>query len=528
MKLAERIDLFYEKANVVHGHIYRYDLSTYRNHSSPMSIFCKLHGVFYMSPNNHLAGQGCPKCGRLRRNRLTTEEFIRKAKLVHGDTYTYCSTIYGRNSHENVVITCSLHGDFLQSPNKHLQGHGCQSCGNYGAIPDTVEGFIKKAEHVHHSKYLYTDVKYVSSKRKITIICPEHGRFRQLPNNHLVGSGCPSCALVSSSLKQRMTQAEFEDKARSMHKSTYSYGTYSGMANSIEIICPEHGSFFIIRAEDHLYKKRGCSRCNQSHQQQQVRELLDSLGILYKENVRTIIPPYELDFYIPDSNLAIEINGLYWHSTKYKAKNYHWNKEIRCRELGINLLQFWHHEIGALVFSMIRAKLGVFTRTIYGRKTVIRGISSGDYRDFLRSNHLQGAINSSERNGLYFVDELVAVMGFSRGNHLDRFATIRDTRVIGGFTKLLKSFNKHDIVSFSANRYSDGNVYVKNGFSLERENKYTLYYTDGNSLFSRERFQRHKLKGVTYGQSVEKFLNLRGIYSIYGPGTKKWRLLNEL
>ena len=138
-----------EKAQQVHGNKYDYSLiSEYKNDRIKYPIICKKHGVFYQTLNNHIMGeQGCPICGRIsngENRRSTTEEFIEKAKLLHGDKYDYSKVNYVTNSIK-VCITCPKHGDFLMEPGNHLMGQGCPKCGAYQSKGETeIFNFIKE------------------------------------------------------------------------------------------------------------------------------------------------------------------------------------------------------------------------------------------------------------------------------------------------------------------------------------------------------------------------------------------------
>lgn len=130
------------------------------------------------------------------RAKLTTEEFIRRARLVHGDNYDYSKVVYIK-ANEPVCIICHVHGEFWQRPADHLRGCGCEKCGiihRSNGNTMSVEQFVHKANVVHGNKYDYSKVIYVKSKEKVCIICKECGReFWQTPNQHLRGRGCSHC-----------------------------------------------------------------------------------------------------------------------------------------------------------------------------------------------------------------------------------------------------------------------------------------------------------------------------------------------
>ena len=117
---------------------------------------------------------------------LKNDDFIKKAREVHGDKYDYSKVEYV-NNHINVCIICPKHGEFWQVPNSHLNGNGCPAC--VGLKRLTKVYFINRANRVHNYKYDYSNCNFISTHFKVDIICPIHGTFSQLPKNHLKGQG---------------------------------------------------------------------------------------------------------------------------------------------------------------------------------------------------------------------------------------------------------------------------------------------------------------------------------------------------
>lgn len=155
---------------------------------------------FYQSPNNHLNGDGCPKCNG--GTKYTKEIFIEKAVKVHGNKYDYSLVNY-INSGKKVIIKCSLHGEFEQTPEGHLVGHGCNLCAieyKRNLFASSPENFIIKANEVHEGKYSYFS-DYINNNIKISIFCDKHGVFKQTPGNHLAGKGCSKCSKSKNELK---------------------------------------------------------------------------------------------------------------------------------------------------------------------------------------------------------------------------------------------------------------------------------------------------------------------------------------
>lgn len=145
--------------------------------------------------------------------KLTTEDFIKKAKAVHGNKYDYSKTVYV-NQKTDVIITCPLHGDFKQRPNNHYMGAGCPVCS--GNKKSDTNNFIKKAKAIHGDKYDYSCVVYKNNKTSVEIICPIHGVFKQTPDKHLSGQGCPMCAgekLENTNSKKYGVKRPLQNKA---------------------------------------------------------------------------------------------------------------------------------------------------------------------------------------------------------------------------------------------------------------------------------------------------------------------------
>lgn len=190
---------FIDKAIAKHGHKYDYSKTEYKNYREKICIICPEHGEFWQTPKDHLSGRGCPVCRYASSSlklRDTAENFILKAKKVYGDRYCYDRINYV-NNHTKVNIVCEKHGEFLVTPNNFLNGHGCPICGIESRAEKqagNTENFIKQALHVHGDKYDYSKVKYVNSRTKVCIICPEHGEFWQTPDSHINQiAGCPKC-----------------------------------------------------------------------------------------------------------------------------------------------------------------------------------------------------------------------------------------------------------------------------------------------------------------------------------------------
>ena len=127
--------------------------------------------------------------------KLTRRQFIKKARAIHGKKYNYSKVNYITNK-INVTIICPLHGEFQQTPNSHLDNKECYKCGTIktkNGLQSNTEKFVEKAKKIHGDRYDYSKSIYRQARKKLDILCRKHGLFRQIPNDHLNGKGCPRC-----------------------------------------------------------------------------------------------------------------------------------------------------------------------------------------------------------------------------------------------------------------------------------------------------------------------------------------------
>ncbi len=179
------------RAKDVHGGKYDYSLVDYKNNKTKIKIICPIHGIFEQLPSNHTyLKQGCPWC--FGNGVSSANEFISRAREIHGNKYDYSKVSY-ENGAEKVIVICPIHGEFRPTPLKHIHGKtGCPMCaGKF----QTTESFILNARRIHGDKYNYSEAEYKKSNTNVKIVCPTHGLFKQTPNNHISHkTGCPKCA----------------------------------------------------------------------------------------------------------------------------------------------------------------------------------------------------------------------------------------------------------------------------------------------------------------------------------------------
>lgn len=195
--------------------------------------------------------------------RLTQDEFLEKAREVHGDKYDYSLVNY-INKTEKVKIICKKHGVFEQSPYSHLRNFNCKKCSTEIGRLKTVytkEQFIDKATAIHGDLYSYENSEYINDATNIEILCKVHGVFLQTPNNHVKGKGCVLCGHHKAKVLRAKTNEDFKEEASKVHNNFYNYDkvNYVNWNEDVIITCPNHGDFK-QRAGTHL-NKSGCTEC---------------------------------------------------------------------------------------------------------------------------------------------------------------------------------------------------------------------------------------------------------------------------
>lgn len=277
------------------------------------------------------------------------------------------------------------------------------------------------------------------------------------------------------------------------------------------------------------------------------KELVDFVKSIYSdeimENTKRIIPPKELDIYIPKMKLAIEYDGLHWHDENHIDKNYHLTKTNMCNEKGIDLIHVFEDdwlERKEIVKSMIASRLGVYKEKTFARKCQIKEIEKDQAKIFFDKNHLQGFAYGDLYLGLMFNDELIQCIcinkkGWHDGNvELTRMVTKLNTQVVGGFSKLMKHISDYieykSITSYVYKAWFNGKGYIESGFKIVKENNPSYsYVVNGRrvhkSHFRKDKikkmFERGELKFYDSNKTEHEIMKENKIYRIYDCGTIK-------
>ena len=292
-------------------------------------------------------------------------------------------------------------------------------------------------------------------------------------------------------------------------KALFSKEEYFGNRFSYKWQCLNCGTIFYDSIVTAKIKRPRCPVCypplyNKSIYEDEIKDWLLELDIEVVQHKR--VDGFEADIFLPGYNLGIEFDGLYWHSEVggKKDKNYHLNKTRLFRKNGIRLIHVFEDEWiekQKIVKSIIRNIIGASKR-IYARDCEVVKLNNVETDMFLIDNHIAGSALAKYRMGLVYNGELVAALliGKSRYNEkydfeIIRYATLKNTIVVGGFSKLLAHMPiKGAIVTYADLRYFEGNSYIKTGFKYLHNSQPNYYYTDYRHRYSRVNFQKHKLK----------------------------------
>lgn len=275
-----------------------------------------------------------------------------------------------------------------------------------------------------------------------------------------------------------------------------------------------------------------------SNTQRDITEFISSLGFEVQERRRDIIPSGELDIFIPEKNIAIEYNGVYWHSSaNFYDKNKHQNKALECQERGIQLIHVWSDDWNGkkknIIKNKIKSKLGI-SEKLFARKCEIFIPDSKEVREFYDRNHIQGYAYGGVNIALKYEGNMIACVSFKNKSgrewELIRYAT--SLSVVGGFTKLLSYFKKNFewnlIFTFAHLDYSHGNLYEASGFEKIKVTKPGLWYTKGTTRERREKYMKHKLKAIfeNFDPNLTEEMNMRnnGFYQIFDAGSIRYQL----
>lgn len=533
---------FLKRAREAHGTFYQYNKDTYTSLPKNILITCPTHGEFSQRAGRHLTGTGCPICARsliAKSKTFSSEEFLDKAKAVWGDRYTYDKTIY-TGVRNPVIITCKNHGDFTRKANDFLrQRSHCPQCQKKEQLKYTTESYISLCKTTHDNKYSYDKTVFTGINEKLIVTCETHGDFSVRASNHLhTKVGCRKCT------QDRNTVDDFLIAAYRAHGDKYDYSkcVYTRNTEYGIFICPSHGEFKQTFMS-HLQGK-SCPKCKVVTSNPQ-KELTAFIKSIYKGKIETnhkLLGKKEVDVYLPELNLAVELDGAFWHSTAgpnyqklpvHKRRNTALKnqtyKHTALQEQGIRLITIfdleWERKKEAVKNILLHA-LHAFPK-IGARKCELRTIAPLDCKTFLNTYHIQGATPAQIYYGLYYQEELVSVMSFRKTKdewELARYCSIYSVQ--GGASKLLSAFLTYHkpptIVSFCHGRLFNGDVYKALGFTLSKSYPFDYYFFYLGKIYTRRHFTKVKIPAEFHLKGYFETTENYGAYTLFVPGGSKY------
>jgi len=295
-------------------------------------------------------------------------------------------------------------------------------------------------------------------------------------------------------------------------------------------------------------KENPCLKCNpplysESAGENQLYEFIRSIyqgEIIYHD--RKTLNGKEIDIYLPELSIGFEFDGIYWHSEYFKEKYGNLKKKELIKAQGISIYNIWEDDWifkNEIIKSRIINSLGL-SKKIGARKCEILTVSSKEEKEFLNNNHIQGYVPSSIKIGLYYNNQLVSLITFSKNRkavgkisvdgeyELLRFCNKLNTSVVGGASKLFKYFiEKKDpdlITSYQDNSWHTGNLYQNLGFIQYGSPEPNYYWCKKNMKFHRYNFRKDKLvkQGFDPSKTEDQIMHERGYYKLWGFGNLKW------
>lgn len=366
-------ETFLNKVKEVHGDKYDYSKVEWTGFKNKIKIICKKHDYeFEQQASKHAYGCGCPKCKFItsgNKRRLKHDEVIKQFQKIHGDKYDYSLVEYVKK-HEPVRIICSKHGEFLQTPNNHYRGAGCQECGKESiakARSLTQEEFERRIYKMYGDQFDLSEAVYINNSTDTKFICKDHGAVYARPANAFFGKICRKC----SGIMVRNTE-DFIEQADMVHDEKYDYSKveYVRSVSKVIIRCKEHDIEFLQTPNSHL-SGSGCPLCKGSRLEDKVSKFLLERDIVFVpekrfENCRAkrALP---FDFYLPYDDVLIECQGRqHYQSEKFfggeeryeERKEYDQIKRDFCEKEGTTLVEipywFTDEEIEQIILDNLK------------------------------------------------------------------------------------------------------------------------------------------------------------------------------
>lgn len=531
-------------------------LEDYKTSTTPILCRCNVCGYEWKKIPYELLkrGTGCPECGKKKQAKSKTfseEEYENKLIELFGENpYEFLTPYKGfKNKIKVRHKECGYEfeakpGNLIQKSLKHpvcvncLRNNHKMTTEKYQKKLDDFFGIDKSYDVLEDFIDINTAIKHRCR------IC--NYEWKTSPANIYGGlygktRVCPSC---NNMIREDFNELTYQERLIKINSPLICLENYVNRDTKIKHMCTNCGYKWLVAPDNILTHKTGCPKCANKITQSKyeldlIKMIKENSDLEVIEKDRTILDGQEIDIYVPEKKIAIEVDGLYWHCDEYKDKNYHIDKTNKCKEKGIRLIHVFDDDNYEIVESKIKHILGLNNNLpkVYARKCYVEEISTEYKNQFLKDNHLQGTDNSTIKLGLWYPtdegDILVSVMTFrkpqvSLGNkknkvkydyELSRFANCNDYLVIGSFGKLFKYFENNykwnSIITYADLRWSVGDIYFKNNFTLDHISKPNYFYFNRNT---KERFHRY---------SFRKQVLKKKFPELYSDNKTEFQIMNE-
>ena len=525
-------------------------LNCYARSTKAVLWICEAGHEYSATPNHRIQGRGCPFCSGARVlpgfNDLST---TRPDLASEWDTVGNEKSVYSvsRGSHYSARWRCSLGHGWSAPVKDRDKGYGCPFCSGRRTLRGfndlaTLHPDIADEWHPTKNDRGPGDVTAKSAYRAVWLCDAGHEWSRSVAGR-TSPQGCPVCA-------NKKTVLGFNDLATTHPAIAGEWHPTRNLLSPNEITAGSQKKTWWVCEKGHEWscetwtraRGHGCPRCASaglSKPEYEINEFLESLGLTTQMHHRQIADSYEYDVTVPEKKVAIEFNGLYWHSEKFKARNYHREKTLAAEKAGWRVIHVWEddwRDKPEVVKKMLARKLGVSKEgRVNARSLGVRDAPVAGSNALLEANHIQGTGRGSVRLGLYRGDELVAVALFLRRKsgewELTRYGSSCIVR--GGFSKLLTAFVKNRefdrLVTFSDTTVSDGGLYEQLGFVrdgvIAPDYQYVVNGTREHKFNYRlKRFRDDPELAHRDGLTEKQLAELNGLTRVYDAGKVRWTL----
>lgn len=515
----------------------------------------KWHGVcgheWSLKVCHRTSGNGCPYCS----GRTVLEGFNDLSS-----TYPEIAASWDTDKNQNTTpkdITyrtgskfwwrCALNHEWEASVSNRVAGSGCPICDNKIILPgfnDLASKNPELAARWHPTKNYPLTPNQVAewSQKRVWWVCSKgHEWEAKIAKRH----GCPICSGQKVLVGYNDFESNHKELAKEWHPtkngSLLPHNLTTGSNQKVWWLCIKNHEYNST-VHDRAHRGYGCNTCTSrvSKAEQDIFVFITSLGLDAKQSDRKTLASGELDILIPEKKIAIEFNGLYWHTeNRGKHETYHYEKWKECKDKGIQLIQIWEDEWNekpSLLKRMLAFKLGLMTDDkVAARKTFVADLTKTDAEVFLEENHIQGFASGSFYVGLKAKDteEIVALVVLKKepGNALNIIRYATNKNVVGGFTKLLSYainiWKPSSFITFSDNCVSDGGLYKNNGFIADKELRPDYRYVVAGERkhkfgYRLKRFQNDPNLLWESNLTEKQLADLNGISRIWDAGKIRW------